>query len=281
MSRENLLRIGTSSFSENDWIGNFYPDKTRPAEFLAYYSRKYNTVEIDATYYAIPASRIVERWANVTPDNFLISAKFPRSIVHGGEKAQPNPRVVLLPKATYDQRDWFLERMSLLGGKLGPLVLQFPYFSRKVFPDKFEFIDRLDKFLTDLTSDFRYAVEIRNLSWLNSEFAELLRRYDVALVLVDQAWMPHGDEVERLFDPVTTDFAYIRLLGDRKEIEAITQKWDKEVMDREDRLTRWADLAVTLLEREIELLIYANNHYAGHAPTTADRLQELITARKK
>lgn len=273
------VRIGTSSFSETDWVGPFYPEGTRPADFLAFYATRYNTVEIDATYYAVPSKRTVEGWVRRTPGDFLMAAKFPRSIVHGGDGPRPDPSVVLMPAATYGVRDRFLDTMSILGQRLGPLVLQFPYFAKAVFASPTEFLDRLGQFLTDLPRQFRYAVEVRNRSWLTTDFAALLRAHDTGLVLVDHTWMPHGDEVMERFDPVTSGFAYIRLLGDRKEIEAITTSWDREVIDRGDRLERWAEVVARLVEREVETLIYVNNHYAGHAPTTADRLHDMILKR--
>jgi uncharacterized protein YecE (DUF72 family) len=276
MPNKNLIRIGTSSFSEKDWIGPFYPKGTHPNDFIKVYAERHDTVEIDATYYAIPGQRTVENWVNKTPGSFLITAKFPRSIVHGGEGAKPDRDTILNPEKTYQARDRFLEVMSGLGPRLGPLVIQFPYFNKSVFPSKNEFCDRLDRFLGDLPTQYRYAVEIRNKWWLTKEYADLLRKYNAALVLVDQGWMPHGDEVEQTFDPITTDFAYIRLLGDRREIEAITKHWDKEVIDRTARLERWAKLIARLTAREITTLAYANNHYAGHAPSTVDRLKQLL-----
>jgi len=274
-----IMRLGTSSFSESDWIGSFYPKGTKPSDFLVAYATRYTTVEIDATYYAIPSRRTVEGWRRKTPDGFLFSAKFPRSIVHGGDGPRPNGATVLLPEATYGDRDRFLQTMSELGDRLGPLVLQFPYFARDVFASSAAFVERLERFLADLPGGYRYAVEIRNRAWLSPGFADLLRRYRVALVLVDQAWMPHGDEVAGEFDPVTADFVYIRLLGDRKEIEALTTTWDEEVIDRRERLERWADLVAQIVERRVETLIYVNNHYAGHAPATADRLHDMILQR--
>lgn len=272
----DLIRIGTSSFSESDWMGVFYPPGTQPGDFLSHYAQKFNTVEIDATYYAIPSKSTIDNWVRKTPDNFLIAAKFPRSIVHGGDGPRPDPKIVLLPEATYAQRDIFLDIIGRLGNRLGPLLIQFPYFSKAAFKDSTEFFDRLDRFLSDLPKDFRYAVEIRNRSWVNKEYVALLKRHDVSMTLVDQAWMPHGDEIESQFDPVTTDFVYIRLLGDRKEIEAITKNWSKEVIDRGERLERWAKLALRIQERRIKSLIYVNNHYAGHAPTTARRLEKML-----
>ena len=119
------IRIGTSSFSEADWVGPFYPSGTRPADFLRYYTTQFSTVEIDASYYAVPSIRTVERWREICPPHFILSAKFPRTIVHGGDTATPNASLVLNPEKTYSIRDQFLESMSRLGSNLGPLVLQF------------------------------------------------------------------------------------------------------------------------------------------------------------
>ncbi len=257
-------------------MGPFYPEGTPPRDFLDLYARRYDTVEIDSTYYAVPAARTVEGWAQKTPAGFLIAAKFPRSIVHGGEGARPDPAAVLDPDLTYPVRDRFLEVMARLGPRLGPLVIQFPYFNRGVFPAAGPFLERLDRFLGDLPEGPRYAVEIRNRAWLTPGFADLCRRHRAALVLVDQAWMPHADEVESRFDPVTGDFAYVRLLGDRKEIEALTTTWEKEVIDRTERLRRWGRFLARMLAREVPTVVYVNNHYAGHAPATLERLRTLF-----
>jgi len=88
--------------------------------------------------------------------------------------------------------------------------------------------------------------------------------------------MPHGDEIEEGFDPVTSDRVYIRLIGDREEIEAMTTTWEKEVLDRSARLKRWAALLTRLYRRQISSLVYINNHYAGHAPATARCLLALV-----
>ncbi|MCP4583256.1 MAG: DUF72 domain-containing protein, partial [candidate division Zixibacteria bacterium] len=174
------------------------------------------------------------------------------------------------------ERDKFLGVMDGLGIRLGPLILQFPYFNKDAFSSAAPFMEKLDRFLEDLPNDFKYGVEIRNPHWLKKEFVELCRKYNVALVLVDQSWMPHGDEVEKMFDPVTTDFTYIRLLGDRQKIEKITKKWDKEVLDYSERMNRWVEFLHRMVEREIFALVYANNHYAGHAPMTARRMREMF-----
>jgi uncharacterized protein YecE (DUF72 family) len=273
------VRFGTSSFSSADWVGPFYPPRTSAGQMLTEYARAFDTVEVDSTWYALPSAATVDGWAEKTPAGFLLSAKFPRSIVHGGEAARPDARLVLDPDATYEQRDTFLERMRRLGPRLGPLVLQFPYFNREAFPSAGPFLERLDAFLKDLPRDgFVYGVEVRNKGWVTSALRSVLARHGVILVLVDQAWMPMGDEVEAKLDPVTGPVAYVRLLGDREAIERVTTTWDKEVVDQTPRLTRWARLLVRLMDRGVKSLVYVNNHYAGHAPTTVRRLRELFAA---
>lgn len=278
-SGDIFIRFGTSSFSSRDWVGPFYPEGTAPGDYIKYYSSVFDTVEVDSTYYRIPSRQMIKNWTEKTPDNFLFSAKFPKSVVHGGKNAKPDPDVILIPDLVYRERDRFLNVMSKLGRRLGPLILQFPYFSKAVFGSRKPFMDRLDKFLMDLPREFRYGVEIRNRGWLHYEFGDLLRDHNVSLVLVDQAWMPHADELARKIDPITADFCYIRLLGDRKEVEAITRKWDREVINRESRLRRWADFLAGLNSRGLKTLIYVNNHYAGHAPATLRRLRDMFFAR--
>jgi len=272
----DLVHIGTSSFSSKDWIGAFYPDGTKPAEFLNIYSKTFDSVEIDSTYYSIPSIKTVEGWVTRIPEDFKICAKFPRSIVHGGKESQPDAKRILNRETTYRDRDRFLEAIAGLKKQAGPLLIQFPYFSKNVFAFRDVFFEILDKFLEDLPDDFRYAVEIRNRTWLKPAFAELCRRHGAALVLTDQAWMPHDDEIEKMFDPVTADFSYVRLLGDRKAIEAITKTWGEEVVDNSDRLKRWAAVLQRLADRAIESYIFANNHYSGHAPATARRLRDMV-----
>jgi len=93
--------------------------------------------------------------------------------------------------------------MHILRPKLGPIVFQFPFFTRSTFRDRHAFNDRLLPFLQKLPSDHHFAVEIRNRDWLNAEFANLLRDHRMALVLQDRVWMP--SPIEFRFDPITAD----------------------------------------------------------------------------
>jgi uncharacterized protein YecE (DUF72 family) len=276
---DDIVWMGTSSFSEKDWVGVFYPEGTKARDYLPHYAKQYRTVEIDASYYGIPRSSTVDRWAEITPDDFLFAAKFPKDIVHAGEKGTPDPKKLLNPDATYPIRDHFLATMDRLGSKRGPMLIQFPYFNKKTFPQHEIFLEKLDQFLADLPRDNgrEFAIEIRNKTWLSDAYFTMLRDHGMAAVMVDQAWMPHGDEMSEKYDALTADWTYVRLLGDRKKTEDLVERWDKEVLDYTESLTRWAKLL-----RQIrgsgkikKILVYANNHYAGHAPATLRRLNAL------
>ena len=274
-----LVRFGTSSFSAPEWLGTFYPRGTRPGDFLRHYATQFDTVEVDATYYHVPIPATVDAWASKTPETFVLAAKFPRSIVHAGTGPDPDPARLLQRDATYAERDAFLAAMSRLGARCGPLLLQFPRFPTLFFPMRQQFFERLESFMADLPREFTYAIEIRNPNWLDAEFAALCRRWQAALVLVDRVGMPHGADVAAEFDPLTAPFAYVRLLGDRARIERITTRWEREVIDHRPSLERWAELLQRLASREVPTFVYANNHYAGHAPTTIRRLQQMFRAR--
>ena len=101
-------------------------------------------MEADVTYYRVPSSKMVEGWNRKTPDDFVLAAKFPRSIVHAGEERLPDEKRLLNPTEVGDDLERFLAAMSILGDKCGPLILQFPYFNKKVFTGPEPFLERLD-----------------------------------------------------------------------------------------------------------------------------------------
>jgi uncharacterized protein YecE (DUF72 family) len=244
---------------------------------LGRYATVFETVEADVTYYRIPSREMVQAWKRKTPAGFQLSAKFPRSIVHGGRGPLPDPDVVLVPERVDGDTERFLTVMGELGERCGPLVLQFPYFNRRVFARPESFLERLDVFLGKLPREHRYAVEVRNKAWLTPELCALLSSHGVALVLVDLLYMPHPADLIDELPLVTADFVYARLIGDRKKTDELSGKvWDKVVLDQGERLSRWAGLIAQLSEEVEEVFAYANNHYAGHGPATAGELAALI-----
>jgi uncharacterized protein YecE (DUF72 family) len=269
------LRYGTSSWSEKSWVGPFYPKGMVPGDWLTWYATEFDTVEADVTYYRVPDRRLVSGWVDKTPPGFVMAAKFPRSIVHCGHGSAPDPDKLLdLESCAADTED-FLSNMAILGDRCGPLVLQFPYFNRKAFAGRGPFLDKLAVYLEQLPTSHRYAVEIRNKAWLRQDLLDLLRAHSVALVLLDLVYMPHPDQIEDL-DLLTTDFTYVRLIGDRKAVDERTETFDRLVLDMASRLDRWAALLKDFLPKVHVAYTYANNHYAGHAPATIRQLVDRI-----
>ncbi|TXD37606.1 DUF72 domain-containing protein [Lujinxingia vulgaris] len=248
MTQPGRALIGTSGWSYDDWDGVFYPRGVSGTERLTHYATRFKTVEIDSTFYAIPSRSTVQGWYSRTPDDFIFSAKFPRSVthearlVHAGEDAMR-----------------FVETMSELGEKLGVLVLQLPpSFSIEEF-------DALARFFEGLPDGYAYAVEVRHRSWLVDEFADLLKRWRVSVVLTD------GEYLER-FWRVTSQICYIRWLGHWKAFE----HFDRVQADRSEELSWWVPRIQHFVERGGTVLGYVNNHFSGHSPATADQLVEML-----
>jgi uncharacterized protein YecE (DUF72 family) len=242
------LYLGTSGWSYADWEGTLYPQGTTPAGRLAEYVKHFTTVEIDSTFYGTPRGTTVERWRNVAPRGFLFAAKFPQEVTH--ESKLVNLR---------SEAEGFVHTMQALEDKLGPLLLQLP-------PDfTVEGLGVLEDFLKRLPEGPRYAVEVRHRSWIGSDLPELLRECGAALTLVDYPRMPRMQEA-------TTDFVYIRWLGNRREFPEGHTYLKK---DRDDDLLWWSERVDRFLNEGKTVFAYANNHYQNHSPSTVDRFLEL------
>ena len=245
---ETGLYLGTSGWSYADWEGSLYPVALPSASRLAEYVKHFATVEIDSTFYGTPRRSAVEKWREIVPEGFLFAAKFPQEVTH--EKNLVDTR---------SEAETFVHTMQALEDRLGPLLLQLP-------PSfTVEGMGVLEDFLSTLPQGARYAVEVRHRSWLGSDLPALLREHGVALTLVDYPRMPRMEEA-------TTDFAYIRWLGNRREFPEGHTHLKK---DRDDDLLWWSELVDRFLEEGRTVFAYANNHYQNHSPSTVERFLKL------
>ena len=235
-------------------------------DFLSYYASQFQTVEIDSTFYGCPAASTVNNWSARTPEDFIFSVKSPQVITH--EKT--------LVDCDSDFEE-FVKTMDILGPKLGPIIFQFPLFDPWKFPKQENFLAVLVPFLKKLPADHKFAAEIRNKTWLDAKFVDVLREYNVALALTDTSFMPRPWELKEKFDLITADFAYVRWLGDRKGIEKQTTMWDKTVIDRTSDLKKWVEVFKSLVSntKVLKIFAFSNNHYAGHGPATAKLFWDL------
>jgi uncharacterized protein YecE (DUF72 family) len=243
------IRLGTSSFTADGWNGTFYPKGMRSADYLGYYSSRFDTVEVDSTFYRCPTVETVNNWALKTPPGFIFSLKIPQTITH--------QKILVACEKEFEE---FASTAEVLGEKLGPLVFQFPYFSTDVFNTPVQFLDRLKAFFKKLPRrGYKFGVEIRNKWWLTKRFTDLLKENNVALVLQDHSLMPSAERVFPTIDPITADFVYIRLLGDRKAIEAKTTVWNQIVENRTASMASWVDVCQMVQRRGIPQYVYFNN----------------------
>lgn len=246
------LHIGTVAWSYKDWVGPFYPPKTKPNEYLKFIPSKFNSVEVDFTFYRTPKPEMIDNWLAATPGDFSFSPKFPRKITHFKRLEDCS-----------EELDFYLNRISTLGDKLGPMLIQFDY---KFGPEN---LPQLSYFLPQLPENHRYAVEVRNRKWLDEpEFFELLEKYKCAFVVQDLYYMP---KVVRL----TASFVYIRLIGDRRKIK---DDFTHIQVAKDDKLDDWAKRIVEMLKEGIDVYVYCSNRYEGFAPGTAENLRGKIEA---
>ena len=264
MALPDHLYLGTVSWAKHDWVGPFYPADVKPAELLENYARAFRTVEIDSTFYSIPQRSVVAAWRDRTPKNFVFAAKVPRVITH--QKVLSDCQQELSS---------FLTNMEPLGEKLGPLLLQFPYFNKNIFASREHFDRLLRPFLSCLPKEFRFALEIRNKNWISWDFLELLREHSVSFALLAQAWMPRIDTLAKALDLVTADFCYVRFMGDRKAFEDKTQKFDRILEDKTDEMMVWARELKKIVAQKTPTYAFFSNYYAGYGPGSAKEFEDL------
>jgi uncharacterized protein YecE (DUF72 family) len=245
------LYLGTQGWSYDSWVGGFYPPGISKNAWLETYAAQFNSVELDTTFYAVPRTSTISGWLARTPEDFRFAAKFPQSVTHEKQLI-----------ACQDETAAFLDAMTGLGNRLGPLLLQMPpSFSAG-------HMHALATFLDDLPPGFRYALEVRHRSWLERgmlpKLVTLLEMHGVSLCLVQHAWMPKLDEV-------TAPFVYIRWLGRREDIP--DDDFGQVRIDRSAQLNAWAEQIARYLLAGITVYGYFNNHYQGHSPASVRELQ--------
>ena len=258
---QNAVHIGAQGWNYDDWVGPFYPTGTRPAEYLDLYAKAFDTVEIDSTWYAIPAAATVAGWRKRASAGFTYSLKLPQAITH---------RSRLHDSAEILER--FCARARELGETLALILIQMP-------PDFSPLaIDALAKFLPLLPSDLRFAIEFRDRQWLNKANGEralpLLREHRVALALADSPWIPREltfKLIERLERWAIPEFAYVRWIGPRELTD-----FSRVQIDRDAELLQWAAAFAQLRAYTGKIFGYFNNHYQGHSPATCQQFKRLL-----
>jgi uncharacterized protein YecE (DUF72 family) len=235
------LRVGTSGYQYRHWRGSFYPGHLPVDRWFAYYAARFDTVEIDATFYGLPEAGVFDAWREQAPPGFRYALKYSRYATHWKHLASPEEAL-----------ERFLERAERLRARLGPILVQLP-------PRWHADAARLDAFLRAAPRRHRYAVELRDASWLCEQVYAVLRRRGAALVI--------HDLLERHPDLLTADFAYLRFHGHRYGGSYPHQALAAQAR----RIRRW-------LRTGRDVYVYFNNDRGGHAPRNAADLRRYVEA---
>jgi len=257
---KSQIHAGCQGWNYDDWTTKadgetvFYPRGARSNQMLENYSKIFDTVEVDSTFYAVPASAAVENWYRKTPEDFTFSLKLPREVTHEH----------LLQSTAFHILDEFCERILLLKEKLAVVLVQLP----PQFEAGKENAQSLRDFLARLPKEIRFAVEFRNREWLIDWTFEELDKNETALCLVEGSWIPR----EMTFEAIrkrTADFAYVRFMGDRD-----LTSFDKIIRPQETNLQMWKEEIERLKTKDV--FVYFSNFYEGHAPASANKLKRLF-----
>jgi uncharacterized protein YecE (DUF72 family) len=234
--------IGTSGYVYPHWRkGVFYPPGLPAREELSYYATRFRTVELNNPFYRLPTPEMFIRWRESTPSDFQFAVKASRYITH-----------IKRLRNVADEIASFLERASLLGSKLGPILFQLPPTQQLDFP-------RLREFLDLLTADHRWVVEFRHPSWHDNDVYRLLAEHQVALCI------PVGGGVHP--DRITTaSFTYIRMHRGKEPGGGFT----------DEELRSWAAQARALQAGGKDVYIYFNNDWGGFAIRDGATLKVLL-----
>ncbi len=242
MTRPATVHIGTSGWHYPHWRGNFYPENLPASRMLEFYTRHFDTVELNNTFYRLPTPAAVAGWREGTPPRFCFAAKGSRFLTHMKK---------LKDAGTGIER--FFERADLLGKKLGPVVFQLP-------PRWTADAERLEEFLDALPRGHRYAFELRDPTWHNPEIYAILRRHRVAFCIFEIAGFFSGVQV-------TTDFTYVRLHGPGGAYQGSYS---------DETLEQWAERIREWRRSLRSVYLYFDNDQAGFAVKDALRLRERI-----
>lgn len=234
------IRIGTSGYTYRHWRGPFYPPNLTYKKFLSFYVTKFDTVEINSSFYHLPREKTLENWYAGTPDNFTFALKASRFITHV-------KKLVSCQKPLH----LFLTRALLLKEKLGPILFQFP-------PSWKKNLARLDKFLAMLPENIQATVELRHQSWFAEDLYGILRQRNCALTFADTPSYP-------LVEKITSNFVYIRLHGHERLYAS--NYGTKQLKTWARKIKGWSKKTV---------YVYFDNDAGGFAARNALELKKLL-----
>ena len=243
------IRFGSVGWSYAGWKETFYPKSMNQKNYLNFYSKIFDSTEVNSTFYNVPSLNTTKNWFEQTPNNFWFTVKLTQNITH---KARLKPSSEL---------NRFLTSMEPLHSKLKIITIQLPpSLSFK------ESKPRLDKMLNHLPKNYRYALEGRQESWFSRESIEYLSEKNLCLV-----W----NEIEGIDNPapITSDFIYLRMIGDRSIPES---QFGAIIKDRTYITKKWVNKIKKLENETIFVQVMMSNHFAGFSPQSINLMRHEL-----
>ena len=264
LTDQQKIRIGACAWSFDEWRGAFYPPDLPESHWLEFYARHFPTVEIDSTFYGAPAEKTACRWLDTTPAAFRFACKLPREITHACRLRDCSAEL-----------NAFLRAIEPLAPKLQVILIQLP----PSFAPK-DGRQVLRKFFEQLPRNFRFAVEFRHAGWHRPQIIRLLEKHRVCWVWADTTPLNERNLAPFEFLPCTTDFLYLRLLGDyatKYDVDGgHIHRYEKLLWKREAALESWSLKIERHLAEVRSVWAFASNHFEGFAPETCQRLAQRL-----
>lgn len=240
--KKGKIYIGTSGWNYKEWKGLFYPENIKEGGQLEYYTHYFDTVEINNSFYMLPAAKTFSTWRKAVPRKFLFAVKASRFITH-------------MKKLNVDMSSIhkFFNHAGKLEEKMGPILFQLP-------PRWKINTERLKAFLKILPGGYLYTFEFRDHTWYDKAVYGLLKKHNCAFCIYDMEY--HLSPIE-----VTADFVYIRLHGPDKKYQGNYTK---------RALKKWADRCLDWQKQKKDVYIYFDNTMDGNAVTNALQLMKMV-----
>lgn len=242
------IYIGTSGWSYDHWHGVIYPNNIYPRERLSYYARRFQTVELNSSYYHWPADSSFRSWRSRFPDGFFLSIKAPGLLTHVQRLYQPERWLERIKKS-----------LLLLGDRLGVLLVQ-------LSPRQECDYARLKYFLEQVPPEISVCLEFRHPSWHQDAVFELLEQHGTAYCVMSGAHLP-------CLLRATADFVYVRLHGPDTHHLYRGSYSDQDLGWWAERILEWSG-------QRRDVIVYFNNDGEGHAVRNAETLKTLISRKQ-
>ncbi|WPU64789.1 DUF72 domain-containing protein [Peredibacter starrii] len=246
--KDHKLYFGSPAWGNKHWVGKIYPAKTPPEKFLYYYSRNFNSIELNTTHYRIPDEATVKEWTSQVPEDFLFCPKLFKDISHN--------RVGMVDKPLLNS---WLDTLPYYGKNLGPCFVQ--------FHEQFSYTDKvlLFKFLENWPSDFRLSLELRHPSWFENgkilpALTDYLNKKNIGLVITDVA-----GRRDVLHSSVSAPWTMIRLIGND-----LDPSDEIRLYDWAERLNSWAQMGLQ------ETFLFLHQEADTHTIEFAQMAEEIF-----